>query len=96
MLLSGENGSCQGSVSDVGDGGSTPQVKALCLSYGSSGAIWNDGTLSVIDRTLPGNWASGNRNGGGPYGGAILNGGILRVTNSTLWGNTALGIGDGN
>lgn len=67
-----------------------------CLPGDSGGAIYNQGTLTIINTTISNNKAGnggdadGRGTGGvGGYGGAIYNSGTLTIKNSTLSNNTA-------
>ena len=77
-------------------------LQSLTLSGGSAvgtgaagcgGAVYNQGTLNLVDCTLSGNMAAGGSGGAG-LGGAVFNdGGTITLINSTLADNSAL---DGN
>ncbi len=64
---------------------------------GQGGAVYNDGTLTLLDTTLTANQAIGGNggaigHGGGGFGGAIYNdAGLVSITNSTLAANQAVG-----
>jgi hypothetical protein len=59
--------------------------------YGQGGGLYNGGTLTVSNSSLPGNTASGSYG----FGGGILNRGTLTVSNSTLSANSAIFYGGG-
>ncbi len=68
------------------NGGNGPAGAAL------GGAIYNQGTLTILDDTFTHNIAQGGVGsvGGAAEGGAIYSGGTLNITNSTFTGNRVI------
>ncbi len=82
-----QDGLAQGSTNPIGIGGA-----------GQGGAIYNQGSLTILDDTFTNNTAQGGQ-GEGPghgEGGAIYNSGSVSITNSTFAGNTAIGAAGGD
>jgi len=63
------------------------EIRGVTITGGNGplvGAVYNGGTLTLIDSTV-----SGNEAHGGALGGGVLNDGVMALVNSTVSGNMA-------